>query len=224
LCVRNCEGAASKCQSQDPVHIELEVVSLAPRVFVVEKFLSNFEADSIIAIANATVKGSTVGSYDGGGVRTSETRTSRNTWISRDQSPLTETLSRRVADAINVHESLLHKDKNVEDIQVVHYVNGQKYDAHHDWGVSGYHESRYLTMLLYLTDQEDSTAGGETSFPKGGTGAGIKVTPVKGDAVLFYNLLPDGNADDLALHAALPVWRGEKWLANFWVWDPKKRN
>lgn len=43
----------------------------------------------------------------------------------------------------------------------------------------------------------------------------------KGSAVLFYNLLEDGNGDDLSLHAALPVRQGEKWLANFWVWDPK---
>ena len=200
------------------------MVSLAPRVFVIEKFLSVFEADSIIRIANTSVKTSTVGSVDGGGVRTDPTRTSRNTWISRDTNSLTETLFRRAADAINVDEALLHKNRNVEDIQVVHYVNGQKYDAHHDWGVSGYHESRFLTMLLYLTDQEDPQAGGETAFPKAGTGGGIKVTPVKGDAVLFYNLLEDGNADDLSLHAALPVWRGEKWLANFWVWDPKRRS
>ena len=45
------------------------------------------------------------------------------------------------------------------------------------------------------------------------------MTPKKGSAVLFYNLLPDGNGDDLALHAALPCNEGEKWLANFWVWD-----
>jgi hypothetical protein len=30
--------------------------------------------------------------------------------------------------------------------------------------------------------------------------------------------------DDLSLHAALPVTRGEKWLANFWIWDPKRKN
>ena len=30
------------------------------------------------------------------------------------------------------------------------------------------------------------------------------------------------SGDDLALHAALPVTSGEKWLANFWVWDPIK--
>ena len=59
-------------------------------------------------------------------------------------------------------------------------------------------------MLLYLTDGEEG-AGGETAFPKGKGGRGFKVRPAKGSAVLFYNLLEDGNGDDLALHAALPV-------------------
>lgn len=51
----------------------------------------------------------------------------------------------------------------------------------------------------------------------------FQVTPAKGHAVVFYNLLPDGNADDLTLHEALPVTKGEKWLANIWVWDPKMK-
>jgi prolyl 4-hydroxylase len=113
--------------------------------------------------------------------------------------------------------------RNTEDIQVVHYKDGQKYDSHHDWGVSGYPESRYITLLLYLSDMVSPTAGGETSFPKGADGAGFKIHPGKGSAVLFYNLLEDGNGDDLALHAALPIHQGEKWLANFWVWDPARR-
>ena len=80
---------------------------------------------------------------------------------------------------------------------------------------------------MYLSDQTNSRAGGETSFPKGilyqgdEMKQGFKVHPGKGSAVLFYNLLEDGNGDDLALHAALPVRDGEKWLANFWVWDDK---
>lgn len=78
-------------------------------------------------------------------------------------------------------------------------------------------------MLFYLTDQLDSDAGGETAFPKGGPEGGFKVRPVKGSAVAFYNLLEDGNGDDLALHAALPVLKGEKWLSNYWIWDPKRR-
>jgi prolyl 4-hydroxylase len=199
------------------------VVSVTPRVFIVEKFLSNFEADSIIALAthNATIATSTVGDYDD--ARLTDTRTSRNTWLSRDMSAVSDTIHRRAADIMNLDEAMLSNNQNVEDMQVVHYINGQKYDAHHDWGVNGQPESRFLTMLLYLTDQADAEAGGETAFPKAPSSAGgIKVTPVKGDAVLFYNLLEDGNGDDLSLHAALPVFRGEKWLANFWVWDPKR--
>jgi len=48
----------------------------------------------------------------------------------------------------------------------------------------------------------------------------LKIKPEKGKAILFYNILPDGNFDELAIHEALPVTQGEKWLANLWVWDP----
>ena len=94
--------------------------------------------------------------------------------------------------------------------------------SHHDWGVSGHPQSRLITLLIYLTDQASPRAGGETAFPKGGEdGRGFKVRPQKGTAVLFYNLLEDGNGDDKALHAAMPCVEGEKMLANFWVWDDK---
>ena len=150
-------------------------------------------------------------------------RTSTNSWIERQRNPMIDSFYRRAADVLRVDESLLVHDKTVESLQVVHYDPGQKYDAHHDWASTGARGSRYITLLLYLTDQTGPMGGGETEFPKGKTakGKGFKVKPKKGQAVLFYNLLPDGNADDLSLHAALAVTKGEKWLANFWVWDPR---
>ena len=39
---------------------------------------------------------------------------------------------------------------------------------------------------------------------------------VQGDAVLFYNMHPDGNHDERSLHAGTPIYRGEKYIANFW--------
>jgi prolyl 4-hydroxylase len=104
----------------------------------------------------------------------------------------------------------------------VHYDPGQQYLPHYDWQVGRTMNTRYATLLLYLNNQSEPTnlAGGETSFPK--ASPPFKVHPGAGSAVLFYDILADGNVDDLALHAALPVHRGEKWLANFWVWDPKK--
>jgi prolyl 4-hydroxylase len=158
----------------------------------------------------------------------SQVRTSENTWLGRDRSPMIETLFRRASDVLQVPESLLHSTENAEDMQIVHYNIGQKYDAHHDWGVSGYPESRYITLLLYLNDMpSNNKAGGETAFPKAknknGEEVGMKLHPGRNHAVLFYNLLEDGNGDDRALHTALPVRQGGKWLANFWVWDPKRK-
>ena len=50
-------------------------------------------------------------------------------------------------------------------------------------------------------------------FPKAEAGS-LAVRPVKGTAALFYNLLPDGNGDIASLHQAMPIRKGEKWLAN----------
>lgn len=219
----SCSGPASRCQDADPVQLDIEVISRKPRAFVIENFLSDFEVESIINIATPRIQQSTVGNSDGGGVRKSSTRTSSNTWIARKTSAVTETLYLRAADVLQVDEALLNSNANAEEMQVVHYDPGQKYDAHHDWGVNGYAESRFITLLLYLSDQKHGNAGGETAFPKAAGGRGVKVHPGKGSAVLFYNLLPDGNSDDLALHEATPVREGEKWLSNFWVWDPKRK-
>jgi prolyl 4-hydroxylase len=184
--------------------------------------LSDAEADHIISVAKPRVYKSTVGNSESG-VRKSDTRTSSNTWVSRSDSEISNTLYLRAADVLNVDEKLLVSSRNAEDMQVVHYAVGEKYDAHHDWGVVGTPESRYITLLLYLNTLPDRLSGGETAFPKADGGHGIKVYPKKGTAVLFYSLLEDGNGDDLSLHQAMPVKKGEKWLANFWVWDPKKK-
>lgn len=212
-----CEGTVDDCQGQKLVKLELEVVSLEPRVFIIPQFLSDFEAEHIIKAARPRMASSSVGDIDSG-VFSSNTRTSKNAWVPRKLTAITNSLFQRAADLLNIDEEMLNRERNAEDMQVVHYINGQKYDSHHDWGVSGHPHSRLITLLIYLTDQASPTAGGETSFPKGGADErGFKVKPVRGTAVLFYNLLKDGNGDDKALHAALPCMEGEKYLANFWV-------
>ncbi len=200
--------------------LELEVVSTAPKAFVIQNFLSHYEADFIIQQSKSKLHASSVGDSSAG-IFQSGTRTSLNAWLSKDSSPTVTSIYNRAADLLQIQKEKLDRFQCAEDIQVVHYAEGQKYDSHHDWGVSGYPESRYITLLFYLTDQLSPDAGGETSFPLGAGGKGMKIHPGKGNAVLFYNLLEDGNADDLSLHGALPVIHGEKWLANLWIWDPK---
>ena len=111
-----------------------------------------------------------------------------------------------------------------------------------------YQPKRYATVLLYLTGEGDviengvrrSSAssskngnvdgweasglrGGETTFPRAITTNfhdGVKVRPQSGNAIVFYNVLPDGNMDDLSQHSGGEVERGVKYVANVWVWDP----
>lgn len=201
--------------------MELVVASVTPKVFTISSFLSNFECDEIIRLAKPDTKDSQIGDSKHGGASVSSTRTSKNSWLSRTLNDVMETLSLRAADLMQIDEKLLYTHENSEDLQVVHYSSSQKYDPHNDWSGSK-PESRFLTLLLYLNDMDGPNAGGETAFPKGADGRGFKVTPRRGSAVLFYNLLEDGNGDDLALHSALAVTSGEKWAANFWVWDPKR--
>ena len=41
--------------------------------------------------------------------------------------------------------------------------------------------------------------------------------PSKGDALLFFSLLPNATTDPLSLHGSCPVIQGEKWSATKWI-------
>jgi len=204
---------------KDAAVLTMETLATSPRAFLIEHFLSQSDVDFLVGRGMSKVQRSLTG--DWGGV--SDTRTSKNTWLTRNDAPQLDKIFRRAADLLSIDESILthgkHPMGSAENLQLVHYSPGEKYDAHYDWGVEP--GTRYITLLLYLNDPK---SGGETSFPRAKTppgykGPGLLMPPKKGSAVLFYNLLPDGNADVDSLHAALPVHRGEKWLANFWIRD-----
>ena len=95
-------------------------------------------------------------------------------------------------------------EENGEGMQVLHYVNGQKYEPHHDY----FHDTvnpqksnggqRVATMLMYLTTVEE---GGETVFPNSAEKVegeqwsecarrGMAVKTQKGDALLFFRCAP----------------------------------
>lgn len=134
----------------------------------------------------------------------------------------------------------------VEAMQLLRYEPGEEYSAHHDFTYPSienrYQPKRYATILLYLTgegdvvengvrrstssnsiNENDGLKGGATTFPRALTTDlhdGLKVKPNSGSAVLFYNVLPDGNMDDLSQHSGGKVEEGIKYVANVWIWDP----
>eukprot|EP00316_Scyphosphaera_apsteinii_P000268 CAMPEP_0119331566 /NCGR_PEP_ID=MMETSP1333-20130426/80828_1 /TAXON_ID=418940 /ORGANISM="Scyphosphaera apsteinii, Strain RCC1455" /LENGTH=1014 /DNA_ID=CAMNT_0007341197 /DNA_START=36 /DNA_END=3080 /DNA_ORIENTATION=+ len=210
---QNCT-AAGLCIGCGSTNLTLRVISTSPRVFMVKEFLSEDEVRHLIELGKPSIERSTTMS------KVSSTRTSRNTWIARNTSPVTERIYRRIADLMGVDEQVLWDKKpgKAEPIQLVHYASGQRYDAHYDWGV-GSASTRFATVLIYLNIPQE---GGLTAFPKATTSEPLAVHPGLGGAILFYNILQDGNPDRDSLHAALPVIEGEKWLANVWVWDPER--
>lgn len=125
----------------------------------------------------------------------------------------------------------------MENLQVVRYSIGQKFDTHTDH-LNEFNDlecrGRLATCLIYLNSAQEGPRkmkasegllnGGETSFPE----FNVTVSPVKGSAVFFWNTLerPGSvgydshmhlNVDTRLRHAGLPVLSGVKWICNRWI-------
>lgn len=227
-------------RSGESMNMTLTVLSCSPRVFEIKNFLSKTEVDHIMELATGMTlhTSTTKAGVDGEAREDKATRTSKNTWVKRERSPIVDIVYRRAAALLNVDEALMRtrnvnerpdfasKSSMAEQLQLVHYDVGQQYTPHHDFALPSIIEGqpmRFATILLYLNE---GMGGGETAFPRwvnADTGNQLIVKPEIGKAVLFYSLLPDGNMDERSQHTALPVTAGEKWLTNLWFWDPEMK-
>ncbi|KAH1208509.1 putative prolyl 4-hydroxylase 4 [Glycine max] len=195
---------------------KVKQVSWKPRAFVYEGFLTELECDHLISIAKSELKRSAVADNLSGESKLSE-----------------DPIVAGVEDKISSW-TLLPKE-NGEDIQVLRYEHGQKYDPHYDYFADKVNIARgghrVATVLMYLTDV---TKGGETVFPNAEESPrhrgsetkedlsecaqkGIAVKPRRGDALLFFSLYPNAIPDTMSLHAGCPVIEGEKWSATKWI-------
>lgn len=155
----------------------------------------------------------------------SDVRTSTGTFLETHQDDVVARIEKRLAHVTMIPE------ENGESIQVLRYVNGQKYEPHHDY----FHDKvnsdpkkggqRVATVLMYLSTPEE---GGETVFPNADRKVngsewsdcarkGLAVKSVKGNALLFYSLKPDGSEDPTSLHGSCPTLQGTKYSATKWI-------
>ena len=193
---------------------QLKVLSWAPRVFLVENFLSAYECDYLIEKSKPELKRSTVVSLSDANGVVNPDRTSKGMFFqTRSSDPVLHEIEKRIA------EFTMLPLENGEAIQVLNYGIGEEYKPHFDYfdrstpgGALCFNRGgqRIATMIMYLADTEE---GGETVFPR----AGVKVQPVKGNAVLFYNCTPEGVEDPMTLHGGAPVLKGTKWIATKWI-------
>lgn len=139
-------------------------------------------------------------------------RNSQQTWIEKTN-PLVKPLFEKVSNMFQIPV------ENAEALQVVRYRPNQYYNEHHDSCCDDNEHckefiknggQRKLTVLIYLNDAFE---GGHTYFKN----LDLKVKCTPGDAVVFYPLAKGTcKCHPLALHAGMPVEKGEKWVANLW--------
>jgi prolyl 4-hydroxylase len=135
-------------QYRDPdqtvLNMTMTVLSCAPRVFEIKNFLSAAEVAHMLNIAGGvSLSLSSTGELSKGDKiiepkgDTRKTRTSYNSWLPREKSPIIDAIYRRAADLMRIDEALLrHRgdgeypdlgtEKSLaEQLQLVHYNVGQ---------------------------------------------------------------------------------------------------
>lgn len=186
----------------------------APRVAVVEQFISPSLCQWLIGRARPALARARVYDPGDGGRRALEMRTNSGMGFSfLDTDFILQLIHARIAAILGI--PVLHQEAS----NILHYAPGETYRAHFDFlhpeeaqfaGQIQALGQRIATFLVYLNDDY---AGGETEFSR----AGFRFKGRAGDALFFFNVTPDGRPDPMTLHAGLPPTSGEKWLLSKWV-------
>jgi len=161
--------------------VTLRVLSVVPRLFELDNFLSDEECDHLIdaSLKNGLQRAKIFGRNRTLTLSSGRTRSvisshlishlllmlcsSENTWFQKGRDGIVDQVRDRI---FNFTRS---KDDLAESLQVARYLPTQMYAAHYDYFRPDPNDTfvqrggnRYATMILYLNDVED---GGYTSFP-----------------------------------------------------------
>ncbi len=225
----------------------VRALSESPRIFLVEHLLTDDECDALIAAGRRQVViPSRVAEAQVNHVNR-RVRLSEQAWVNLTTAATHDRILERVDRRLQALTQL--PSDLSEPLQVVFYNTSTGfYHAHHDYGLAEQLPTntylkaggnRFVTLLLYLNTVDQ---GGETVFPYVAAHDGwpqlrhvpsgaivqrdvcqmdcLKIKPVKGNAVLFYNLEEHGHADGVvdewSLHAGCPPLSGPKIVANRW--------
>lgn len=194
--------------------VHFEKICDSPEIYFCKDFLSDAECDSIIESGKNSLRRSTVVDANSSNNLLDDRRSSLGTFITKKREPAAASKLRSLAEQVTGIPQ-----KNGEDLQLLYYSIGAEYQPHFDFfdprtsgGAFHYNRGgqRVATLVAYLNTP---ISGGETIFPK----AGVKVVPIKGSAVLFYNVNKQNRPDPNSLHGGAPVLAGEKWIVTLWM-------
>ncbi|ORY12134.1 hypothetical protein BCR34DRAFT_624486 [Clohesyomyces aquaticus] len=201
-----------------------------PLVVYIEGFLSAEESEHIVRMSESKFRPSTVWT-EGVEHFNPEVRNSEKAQLDRDT--IVQCIENRALQFQGWRPHLF-----IEKLWSQRYVTGGHYRHHYDWSTSTPSSGRVSSFMVYL---EANCTGGGTNFPRlrkpeekswckfveCGEGEreegleGVTFKPVKGNAVFWENLRPDGSGYDESWHAGLPVRSGAKIGLNIWSWYQK---
>ncbi|KAJ9164195.1 hypothetical protein P3X46_023798 [Hevea brasiliensis] len=194
----------------------LQVVQLSwrPRVFLYKGFLTDEECDHVISLAQGAKEASMRKGDDSAKIVEKGLHANSEFLLNMD-----DNLLARIEERLSAWTFL--PKENGKPLQVMHY--GVE-DAKQKFDYFGnrlliLNEPLMATLVLYLSNVSQ---GGEILFPKSepkgkiwsdcGKGSNL-LKPVKGNAILFFNVHPNASPDTSSSHARCPVLEGEMWCA-----------
>jgi len=176
---------------------------------LIDDFISSNVCDELIELAKPRFKTSTVYLTNQGSVDTNS-RSSSCAYFKRGENELIKSIESKVASLLSIDL------KQIEPLQIVRYEKGQQYKYHYDYfgqETDQNKNQRLHSILVYLNDL-DEVDGGSTHFPL----LKIRTCPYKSRAILWNNLNPDGQENNLTLHAGEPVLNDKiKYVLTIWT-------
>eukprot|EP01123_Difflugia_compressa_P002058 TRINITY_DN1277_c0_g2_i3.p1 TRINITY_DN1277_c0_g2~~TRINITY_DN1277_c0_g2_i3.p1 ORF type:complete len:275 (+),score=55.59 TRINITY_DN1277_c0_g2_i3:77-826(+) len=187
----------------DPTEPWIETITWRPRLSLYHNILTNDECDHIITVLRDTLKDSGVRDLKGAFVESPQ---------SEDE--VLMKLTQMLGEWTHV------PTENGENYYVWRYDVEQGYPSHRDTIVNpellGGSGERIASVFVFLSTPE----GGELSFPDAKPEP-VKILPKKGDALLLWNLKPNGEEDEFSTHTVLPITKGTKWTLTKWLRQKK---
>jgi prolyl 4-hydroxylase len=199
-------------------HYTLSLIHDSPNIYTIDNFLN--QKDLAFLQRAATTRTFEPSFVDDPSTNQSfaqdDHRTSTFVSFQKQENAHVASLEHRAASLLGCFTT-----RSVEALQLVRYEAGQFFGVHHDLG--DYNDAtvalppkqlfcsrRLVTIFVYVNDVE---SGGETWFPR----ANVKVVPRAGRAVVWQNVLANGEPDVRTIHAGLVVNKGVKYGLNMWL-------
>lgn len=215
-------------RSSSPWSMTMRTLSRTPHVLEIDDFLSHEECEHLQELALASDDFGKQHQDD------DDQHAGSSIWIEHGETPIVSAISRRLFDVMGFDDDV-ETFFFAEKLQISRMDEGDSYAPHFDAmdvTTTQRHlpHNRYATLLMYLNDVHQHNGGADVfpranfrdEYAKHACESEFRIQPRKGQLVIVYSMLKDGNIDETALHGSCAVQgqHAHKWTSSMYLWDP----